>query len=137
MDQVHIFHSSVGEEAGGGQLGEAASWSHRWDLGGVVTFPNSPTDAAYWEGLMGAYDYTIQPIDIQPIGAAAGVVAHEYDDLGLPDEYDTQYTGRGEPVAVWSIISSGSYGGVIPALSRRVSAPGPSSFYRNHWAETG
>ena len=56
-----------------------------------------------------AFDYTIQPID-----AAAGVCAHEYGhDLGLPDEYDTQYTGKGEPVSYWSIMSSGSWAGKI------------------------
>ena len=59
---------------------------------------------------MAAYDYTIQPAD-----GAAGVFAHEYGhDLGLPDEYDTQYTGEGEAVAYWSIMASGSWAGKIP-----------------------
>ena len=59
---------------------------------------------------MAAYDYTIMPID-----GAAGVFAHEYGhDLGLPDEYDTQYSGQGEAVAYWSIMASGSWAGKIP-----------------------
>jgi immune inhibitor A len=42
-------------------------------------------------------------------------MAHEFGhDLGLPDEYDTQYSGAGEPVAYWSIMSSGSWAGDIP-----------------------
>lgn len=110
VDHVMIFHSSVGEEAGGGQLGEDAIWAHRWNLGGVYPIAGTSTDVDYWDGMMAAYDYTIQPAD-----AAAGVVSHEYGhDLGLPDEYDTQYTGRGEPVSSWSIMSSGSWAGVVP-----------------------
>lgn len=113
VDHVMIFHSSVGEEAGGGQLGEDAIWAHRWSLG-ANPFPIPGTNATvdYWgeDMPMAAYDYTIQPAD-----AAAGVVSHEYGhDLGLPDEYDTQYTGRGEPVSSWSVMSNGSWAGIIP-----------------------
>ncbi|WNC69845.1 immune inhibitor A [Thalassotalea nanhaiensis] len=109
VDHVMIFHSSVGEEAGGGQLGEDAIWAHRWNLGGVFTLSGTEAAAPYWGGMMAAYDYTIQPAD-----SAVGVVSHEYaHDLGLPDEYDTQYTGRGEPVSSWSIMSSGSWAGRI------------------------
>lgn len=110
VDHLMIFHSSVGEEAGGGQLGEDAVWAHRWNLGSITTLPGTSTDVPYWDGLMAAYDYTIQPVD-----AAAGVCSHEYGhDLGLPDEYDTNNTGRGEPVSYWSVMSSGSWGGLIP-----------------------
>ncbi len=108
VDHIMIFHASVGEEAGGGQLGEDAIWAHRWNLGGV--YPTSTeTDVPYWGGVMAAYDYTIAPID-----SAVGVISHEYaHDLGLPDEYDTQYSGRGEPVAYWSLMSSGSWAGKL------------------------
>lgn len=82
---------------------------------------------------MAAYDYTIQPED-----GAVGVFAHEFGhDLGLPDEYDTQYTGQGEPVASWSIMSGGSWNGKIAGTT-------PSSFHlkiknfsKKLWAETG
>nr|WP_082892677.1 immune inhibitor A domain-containing protein [Rossellomorea aquimaris] len=109
VDHLMVIHSGVGEEAGGGSLGSDAIWSHRWNLGGVFTLE---TEAAvpYWGGVMAAYDYTIEPED-----GAVGVMAHEFGhDLGLPDEYDTQYTGAGEPVSYWSIMSSGSWAGKIP-----------------------
>jgi immune inhibitor A len=110
IDHLMIVHSSVGEEAGGGQLGSDAIWSHRWNLGGVFRIPDTSTDVPYWGGQLAAYDYTIEPAD-----GAAGVFAHEYGhDLGLPDEYDTQYSGLGEPIAYWSIMSSGSWAGKIP-----------------------
>ncbi|MCP3027172.1 immune inhibitor A [Halobacillus sp. A5] len=111
VDHLMVVHSGVGEEAGGGQLEGDAIWSHRWNLGGVYGIPGSPeAEVDYWGGGMAAYDYTIEPAD-----GAAGVFAHEYaHDLGLPDEYDTQYSGEGEPVAYWSIMSSGSWAGDIP-----------------------
>ncbi|MCG2837387.1 immune inhibitor A [Photobacterium sp. WH77] len=110
IDHLMIFHSSVGEEAGGGVLGANAIWSHRFNLGQYhVLAGTKSTVPGRFNGQYAAYDYTVQPID-----AAAGVCAHEYGhDLGLPDEYDTQYTGQGEPVSYWSIMSSGSWAGKI------------------------
>ncbi|TKD72637.1 M6 family metalloprotease domain-containing protein [Pseudalkalibacillus hwajinpoensis] len=112
IDHLMVVHSAVGEEAGGGQLGEDAIWSHRWNLGSIFPIAGSPEpEVDYWgEGSMYAYDYTIEPAD-----GAAGVFAHEYGhDLGLPDEYDTQYTGAGEAVSYWSIMAGGSWAGKIP-----------------------
>ncbi len=101
VDHLMIVHSAVGEEAGGGTLGGDAIWSHRSNLGAVFPIGN---------GQMSAYDYTVQPID-----GAAGVFAHEYGhDLGLPDEYDTQYSGSGEAIGYWSIMASGSWAGKVP-----------------------
>jgi immune inhibitor A len=112
VDHLMVIHSGVGEEAGGGSLGSDAIWSHRWNLGGIFPIANSPKpEVDYWgAGTMYAYDYTIEPED-----GAVGVMAHEFGhDLGLPDEYDTQYTGTGEPVSYWSIMASGSWAGDIP-----------------------
>ncbi|MBM6616566.1 immune inhibitor A domain-containing protein [Bacillus suaedaesalsae] len=112
VDHLMVIHSGVGEEAGGGNLGGDAIWSHRWNLGGIYAIPGSPAPAVdYWgAGTMYAYDYTIEPED-----GAVGVMAHEFGhDLGLPDEYDTQYTGAGEAVAYWSIMSAGSWAGGLP-----------------------
>ncbi len=111
IDHLMIFHSSIGEEAGGGDLGENAIWSHRWNLGEVFKIPGTSHQLGTWNGQYAAFDYTIQPIT-----AAAGVCAHEFGhDLGLPDEYDTSNTSQyGEPVSFWSIMSSGSWAGNIP-----------------------
>jgi immune inhibitor A len=111
IDHLMVIHAGVGEEAGGGSLGGDAIWSHRSKLGsGPVAVKGAKSDSDRWGGVLGAWDYTIEPED-----GAAGVFAHEYGhDLGLPDEYDTQYTGQGEPVAYWSIMSSGSWAGDVP-----------------------
>lgn len=101
IDHLMVIHAGVGQEAGGGSLGSDAIWSHRWNLGGLYKIPGTS---------FSAYDYTIEPED-----GAAGVFAHEFGhDLGLPDEYDTEYTSSsGEPISNWSIMSSGSWAGTI------------------------
>jgi immune inhibitor A len=110
IDHVMVIHSGVGEEAGGGSLGTNAIWSHSWDLGNLYAIPNATTDVTYWGGRLTALGYTIEPED-----GAAGVFAHEFGhNLGLPDEYDTLYSGSGEPVSYWSIMSTGSWTGKVP-----------------------
>lgn len=110
IDHLMVIHSGVGEEAGGGSLGENAIWSHSWSLASPYNIPNTKTEVPYWGGNLAGFDYTIEPED-----GAAGVFAHEFGhDLGLPDEYDTLYSGSGEPISFWSIMSSGSWAGAIP-----------------------
>ncbi|HLR63477.1 MAG TPA: immune inhibitor A domain-containing protein [Lentibacillus sp.] len=121
IDHLMVIHAGVGEEAGGGALGGDAIWSHRWNLGNQpVAVPGAESDSDRFGGALGAWDYTIEPED-----GAAGVFAHEYGhDLGLPDEYDTQYTGEGEAVAYWSLMASGSWAGDVPGTE----PPGMSPF---------
>ncbi|MEI5908792.1 immune inhibitor A domain-containing protein [Bacillus spongiae] len=124
IDHLMVLHSSVGQEAGGGQLGTDAIWSHRSQLYDVYPIDGTQTDIPYWGGSMAALDYTMVPAD-----GAAGVFIHEYaHDLGLPDEYDTDYTGEGEPVSFWSVMSSGSWAGEIPGTE----PPGFSPYAREY-----
>ncbi|WP_444995127.1 immune inhibitor A domain-containing protein [Aliikangiella sp. IMCC44359] len=108
IDHIMIFHSSMGEDAGGGVLGSDAIWSHKW-----VVSPYYDIPGTYFEEGDRAYrpwGYTIVPID-----AAIGVVSHEFGhDLGLKDEYDTNKNIPGSPVGYWSIMASGSWTGAIP-----------------------
>ncbi|CAH1216766.1 Immune inhibitor A [Paenibacillus allorhizoplanae] len=134
VDHLMIIHAGTGQEAGGGQLGDNAIWSHRWTLSSVYAIPGTTAGVDYWGGRMAAYDYTIQPED-----GAVGVFAHEYGhDLGLPDEYDTQYTGQGEPVASWSIMSGGSWNGNIAGTTPSSFSPQNKEFFQKtmggNWA---
>ncbi|WP_223592002.1 immune inhibitor A domain-containing protein [Neobacillus bataviensis] len=134
VDHLMVLHAGVGQEAGGGKLGDDAIWSHRWNLGGVYAVPNTTAKVDYWGGKMAAYDYTIEPED-----GAVGVFAHEFGhDLGLPDEYDTQYTGHGEPVASWSIMSGGSWNGNIAGTEAPSFSPQNKEFFQKtiggNWA---
>ncbi|NMF47864.1 M6 family metalloprotease domain-containing protein [Pseudoalteromonas arctica] len=102
IDHVIIFHSSIGEEAGGGYLSTDAIWSHRYY---VFDENSGPSEIA--GSSIKLFGYTINPID-----AGIGVVVHEFGhDLGLLDEYDLQSNTVGEPVASWSVMSTGSWAG--------------------------
>jgi len=110
IDHVMVFHSSVGEEAGGGTLGDDAIWSHRFF---VFDENNQPVNVP--GSNVRLYGYTVTPID-----AASGVVVHEFGhDLGVPDEYNTSNVSGalGSPVSDWSLMASGSWVG-SPAGSR-------------------
>ncbi|WP_214802289.1 immune inhibitor A domain-containing protein [Exiguobacterium sp. ERU656] len=134
VDHLMIIHAGTGQEAGGGTLGDDAIWSHRWTLDGVYPVANTTSNSSNWGGKMAAYDYTVQPED-----GAVGVFAHEFGhDLGLPDEYDTQYTGQGEPVASWSIMSGGSWNGKVAGTEPTSFSPQNKEFFQNvmggNWA---
>ena len=114
IDHIMLFHSSIGEESGGGVLGTDALWSHRWSVG-EYTIPGTS---------MKISNYTIQPIT-----AAAGVCAHEFGhDIGLPDEYDTTNEGPGSPVGSWSVMSGGSWAGQIAGTEPTGFSPYAKSF---------
>ncbi|MFC3884597.1 immune inhibitor A domain-containing protein [Bacillus songklensis] len=134
VDHLMVIHAGTGQEAGGGKLGDDAIWSHRWTLDGPYEVDGTEAKVDYWDGKMAAYDYTIQPED-----GAVGVFAHEFGhDLGLPDEYDTQYTGEGEPVASWSIMSGGSWNGNIAGTAPSSFSPQNKEFFQKvmggNWA---
>lgn len=107
IDRFQSVHAGEGNEAGGGELGDHAIWSHSWyayyNLEGQVGPEFNPAgglqvgESAYWIG-----KYTIQPEN-----GGVGVFAHEYGhDLGLPDLYD--YSGENS-TGFWTLMSSGSW----------------------------
>lgn len=105
IDHLMIIHAGAGQEAGGGAQGDDAIWSHswwaNWGLGGPGYGGYQTSDPGVWAGA-----YTIEPED-----GAIGVFAHEFGhDLGLPDEYDTIYSGEA-PTAFYSLMASGSWTG--------------------------
>ncbi|HYK73586.1 MAG TPA: immune inhibitor A domain-containing protein, partial [Pseudoneobacillus sp.] len=119
VDHLQIIHSGMGQEAGGGSLGDDAIWSHR---SAVFYDPDG-----LGKGLPGFYDYTVMPED-----GATGVFAHEYGhDLGLPDEYDTIYSGTGEAVGYWSIMASGSWAGKVPGAEPTGFSPWAKQYFQS------
>ena len=129
IDHVMIFHSSIGEETGGGALGTSAIWSHRY-------FVEQGTQGYALPGTVKkVFGYTIQPID-----AATGVCTHEFGhDLGLPDEYDTSDNTNkdGSPVGAWSLMSGGSWTGDIAGAQPSGFSPYARSYlqerYKGKW----
>ena len=111
IDHFQIVHAGEDESAGGGAQATDALWAHRWYAYGSDAGKTGPDgdkaggteigDTGIWVG-----DYTLQPEN-----GGLGVFAHEYGhDLGLPDEYDTTYTGENN-TAFWTLMSSGSWMG--------------------------
>ncbi|MGB7606182.1 MAG: immune inhibitor A domain-containing protein [Lutisporaceae bacterium] len=127
IDYLMVVHAGLGEDEGGGALGEDAIWSHSWDLGGVYAIPGTTAEVGYWGGALGAYAYTIEAEN-----GAPGVFVHEFGhNLGLPDEYDTQYTSAsGEPISFWSIMSSGSWGGTIQGTEPSAFSPYAKQYFQ-------
>ena len=103
VDHIQLVHAGAGQEAGGGAQGDDSIWSHSWwanygghgpGLGGVQT-----CDPNVWIG-----PYTVNPED-----GTIGVFVHEFGhDLGLPDLYDTVYSGTAS-TGFWTLMSSGSW----------------------------
>ncbi|MBB1268810.1 immune inhibitor A domain-containing protein [Shewanella sp. SR44-3] len=127
IDHVMVFHSSIGEEAGGGVLKDDAIWSHRYF---VDQASNGYSIPGKTKKLFG---YTIQPID-----AATGVCTHEFGhDLGLPDEYDTSKGSDGSPVGLWSLMSGGSWVGALSGTQPSGFSPYAKSYlqqrYKGKW----
>ncbi|PWK13356.1 immune inhibitor A domain-containing protein [Tumebacillus permanentifrigoris] len=118
VDNLMLIHSGMGQEAGGGTLGNNAIWSHR---SAVFYDPDG-----LGNGLPGFYDYMVMPED-----GATGVFSHEFGhNLGLPDEYDTVYSGTGEAVGYWSIMASGSWAGKIPGTEPTGFSPWAKQFFQ-------
>jgi len=100
IDRPLFIHAGIDQSGGGGAQGDDAVWAHSASVWKQVAGPTATCPAGIF-----LYNYTLMPED-----GGVGVFAHEFGhDLGLPDEYDTAYSGRGDSVAFWSLMSSGSW----------------------------
>jgi len=104
VDHIMIIHAGAGQESSGGHQGDDAIWSHSgwadWHfergpgIGGIPT-----SNPKVWVGA-----YTMEPED-----GTIGVFCHEFaHDLGLPDEYDTIFSGDAS-TGYWTLMSSGGW----------------------------
>lgn len=100
VDHLMVIYPGLGQEAGGGVLGNDAIWSHSSQVGLEPVLIDSKNN-------MSILDYTTEAEN-----GAVGVFAHEFvHDLGMPDDYDTSYTADGDIVEYWSIMGGGSWSG--------------------------
>ena len=109
IDHFQSVHAGMGEEVGGGVLGAAAIWSHRWYAFYGADGPDGTGPHDFGGIQIGDSDYWIGDYTIEPENGGVGVFAHEFGhDLGLPDLYDT--AGGENSTGFWTLMSSGSYG---------------------------
>lgn len=103
IDHPLFVHAGADQSGGGGAQGDDAIWAHS-SMVPLIQVEGKSKECPKGRFI---YNYTIMPED-----GGVGVFAHEFGhDLGLPDEYDTIYSGRGDSVAFWSLMSSGSWVG--------------------------
>ena len=117
IDHFQAVHSGQGEEVGGGTLGQAAIWSHRWYNQTNRVGTAGPTVGQSQNNLggqrIGQSKYWVGDYTVEPENGGVGVFAHEFGhDLGLPDLYDTSGNSGGaeNSTGFWTLMSSGSYG---------------------------
>ena len=103
VDGVYVVYAGYSEASGGS---EDAIWPHRWALpwpgenyDGVTVYDYSCSNELY--GNSGTYITGI------------GTVCHEFGhNCGLPDYYDTDYTGSGGEaftLGAWDVMDGGAY----------------------------
>jgi len=109
IDHFQSIHAGEGEEAGGGALGSAAIWSHRWYARFHVIGSEGPAGNLAGGVKIGGSDYWIGDYTIEPENGGVGVFSHEFaHDSGLPDLYNTA-GGGGNSTGFWTLMSSGSW----------------------------
>ncbi len=112
IDHFQIVHAGEDESGGGGVQGTDALWAHRWYAYGTDAGKSGPADNKAGGTQIGDTGVWVGDYTLQPENGGLGVYAHEYGhDLGLPDEYDTTYTGESS-VGFWSLMSAGSWLGL-------------------------
>lgn len=111
VDTLFVVHAGPGgEEVAGG------IWSIKWSL----PTPYTTADVCANGQAVRVKTFTIEPEEyasdrFTPSGAPSrmvsiGVFVHEFGHiLGLPDLYDTDYSGGGH-VGTWDVMSTGTYG---------------------------
>lgn len=109
VDAFWIIHAGEGEEAGGGEQGGSAIWSHSWALSpqGVSPVKVYEGDSATTADDIYVDNYTMQP-EIADIGVMTEEFGHNF--FGFPDLYTND---AGNSVAFWSHMSAGSWGGPL------------------------
>lgn len=108
IDHMNFVHAGLGNEAGGGALGDDAIWSHSWFAFSNLVGVAGPSPEFLIGGVqIGESSFWLNKYIINPENGGVGVFAHEYaHDLGLPDLYD--YTGENS-TGFWTVMSSGSW----------------------------
>jgi M6 family metalloprotease-like protein len=107
VDGVMIIHQGDGAEYGD----NTNVWSHSWSLYDL---------AVTYDGVL-IDDYTMNPESTPSGMGSIGVICHEFGhNLGVPDYYDTDYSGSGGQsfdLGDWDCMAGGSYnnGGATPA----------------------
>jgi immune inhibitor A len=128
VDNFTVIHAGMGQEAGGGQQGDFAIWSHA----SAISYPTGYLASA--KGSAGSPDRNIyvREYSMDPENLDVGVIAEEFGHaaFGLPDIYTTD--AQASP-SNWAIMEAGSWNGILGGMQP---APFPLVFrYLVGWAK--
>ena len=128
VDNFTVIHAGMGQEAGGGEQGDFAIWSHA----SAIDFPAGKLASA--KGSVGSPDRDIyvREYSMDPENIDVGVISEEFGHaaFGLPDIYTTD--AQASP-SNWAIFEAGSWNGPLGGMQP---APFPLVFrYLVGWAK--
>jgi immune inhibitor A len=117
VDTFWVIHAGMGQEAGGGEQGPFALWSHSSDVRNYAAYPQG---IKVYEGdvMTTTDDIIVGPYTVQPENAETGVFAEEFGHnfFGFPDLYTSDASNS---IGDWNIMSGGAWmgwlGGTRPA----------------------
>jgi M6 family metalloprotease-like protein len=114
VDQVFVLYAGYGQATSG--VAEQV-WPHEYQLsytsvGSSITLDGCVIDKYACSNELYNYSYTKNGnTRYKDVNMGIGVICHEFSHcLGLPDYYDTQYTGN-VGMGSWDLLASGCYNG--------------------------
>ena len=114
VDQVFVLYAGYGQATSG--VAEQV-WPHEYQLsytsvGSSITLDGCVIDKYACSNELYHYQYTKNGnTRYKDVNMGIGVICHEFSHcLGLPDYYDTQYTGN-VGMGSWDLLASGCYNG--------------------------
>ncbi len=128
VDNFTVIHAGMGQEAGGGQQGDFAIWSHA----SAIDYPAGYLASAKGSPGSPDRDIYVREYSMDPENLDVGVIAEEFGHaaFGLPDIYTTD--AQASP-SNWTIIEAGSWNGPLGGMQP---APFPLVFrYLVGWAK--
>ena len=128
VDNFTVIHAGMGQEAGGGQQGDFAIWSHA----SAIDFPAGKLACAKGSAGCPDRDIYVREYSMDPENIDVGVISEEFGHaaFGLPDIYTTD--AQASP-SNWAIMEAGSWNGKLGGMQP---APFPLVFrYLVGWAK--
>ncbi len=108
VEEVFVLYAGRGEASGGGAN---TIWPHMWTMDEARLYNKNIPDTILFDGVEINVYACSNEIYQNGIPMGLGTICHEFSHcLGLPDLYDTGYSGN-FGMGSWSLLDQGSYNG--------------------------
>lgn len=110
VEEVFVLYAGRGEATGGGAN---TIWPHMWTMDEARLYNKNIPDTILFDGVEINVYACSNEIYQSGIPMGLGTFCHEFSHcLGLPDFYDTGYSGN-FGMGTWSVLDQGSYNGPL------------------------